>query len=139
MKRFLSFAILGPLIGLLTGLLILAPALSYLAGDPIGDMFDAAEALPVFLPLAYAIGLLPALATAAFDGYVGGRGARHRWAWSAVFGFAAAFLPLATSFWMGFLHGPYVLAFGIVGAVPAAACSWIAGKWIGDDSTKISD
>jgi hypothetical protein len=27
---------------------------------------------------------------------------------------------------MGFVHGPYVVLFGLIGAVPAALCSWLA-------------
>jgi hypothetical protein len=29
---------------------------------------------------------------------------------------------------MGFVHGPYVVLFGLIGAVPAALCSWLAAE-----------
>ena len=57
--------------------------------------------------------------------------ADYRPALTAFFGFVAAFIPLATSLAMGFIHGPFVMLFGFVGAVPGAACSWIAGRWSG--------
>jgi hypothetical protein len=38
-----------------------------------------------------------------------------------------SFLLLLSSLSMGFLHGPFVLMFGLLGAVPGAVCSCIAG------------
>jgi Family of unknown function (DUF5413) len=128
LKRLLIFALLGPPIGMLTGMLALAPILAVMAGDAATLDFQQIAALPALLPVAYVAGLAPALLASAFDGFLGWRKIARRPLWCALFGFAASFLPLAASFSMGFLHGPLVLAFGLVGAAPAALCSWIAGK-----------
>lgn len=42
-------------------------------------------------------------------------------------GYVFIFMPLLAALTMGFVHGPYLLLFGIIGAVPAAICSWVAG------------
>jgi hypothetical protein len=132
MRRLLIFAALGPPIGALTGFWILLPAISLLAGDSEGvDVPQLLEAAPFLIPVAYMVGLLPALLVCVADEILARRGVRRRPLWCALFGFVAAFLPLATSFAMGFLHGPFVLAFGLIGAAPGAACSWIAGRWAG--------
>jgi hypothetical protein len=39
-----------------------------------------------------------------------------------------SFLPLLGALSMGFLHGPHVAIFGLLGAAPAAACSWLSGN-----------
>jgi hypothetical protein len=31
-------------------------------------------------------------------------------------------------YWSGFAHGPEVLLFGLIGAVPSAVCSWLAAE-----------
>jgi hypothetical protein len=79
-------------------------------------------------PLAYQAGVLPALLAAAFDGWLAKRGIRFRVAWRALFGFVVSFLPLLGALSMGFLHGPYLTIFGLLGAAPAAACSWLSGS-----------
>jgi hypothetical protein len=43
-----------------------------------------------------------------------------------MFGYAITYLPLAVAFWIGVGHSPYVLLFGLIGAVPSAVCSWLA-------------
>jgi hypothetical protein len=55
-------------------------------------------------------------------------GTRFRVAWCALFGFVVSFLPLLGALSMGFLHGPYVAIFGLLGAAPTAACSWLSGN-----------
>jgi hypothetical protein len=81
------------------------------------------------MPLAYVVGLLPAVLAAAFDGALAKLRIRFRPLWCALFGFAVAFLPLIGALKMGFLHGPLVASLGLLGAAPAAVCSWLSGKW----------
>ncbi len=126
MRRVLTFALLGPPLGLLTGIFIL----SALSGDWAG--IDSFAGAAILVMLSYAFGLAPALLTGVFDAVLAKRKADYRPALTAFFGFVAAFIPLATSLAMGFIHGPFVMLFGFVGAVPGAACSWIAGRWSGD-------
>jgi len=49
----------------------------------------------------------------------------NRIALTALFGYAISYLPLIGAPWMGFIHGPYIVLFGLVGAVPSAVCSWL--------------
>jgi hypothetical protein len=74
------------------------------------------------------VGIVPALVTAAVDHALARRHVRLRILWTALFGYAAAYLILLTAWMDGSVHGPYLLAFGLVGAVPAAICSWLSGN-----------
>jgi hypothetical protein len=125
-KRFLVFALLGPPLGLVTAMWGIVPVLGWSLGDP--SVFDYHQI--VLLPLAYEVGLVPALLVGLFDAILAGRNVGRRVLWCGLFGFAMSFLPLLSSLAMGFLHGPFVLMFGLVGAVPGALCSWLAGKWV---------
>jgi hypothetical protein len=124
LRRFLIFGLLGPPLGMLTGMWGIVPVLNGVLGGP--SVFDYHQF--VLLPLAYQIGLLPALLVAAFDAGLARGGVRYRVGWSALFGFAMSFIPLFGALSMGFLHGPFVAIFGLLGAAPAAACSWLSGK-----------
>jgi hypothetical protein len=127
MIRLLIFVILGPPLAIATGLLVLFPVISALAGGPMAFDIHQIVTVPALLPIAYAVGLVPALLVGSFDGILAGRNIGRRALWCALFGFAMSFLPLLSSLSMGFLHGPFVLMFGVLGAVPGALCSWIAG------------
>ena len=37
-----------------------------------------------------------------------------------------SYVPLIGAFWMHFVHGPYLLLFGLIGAVPASVCAWLS-------------
>ena len=78
------------------------------------------------LPTIYLVGLIPALLVAWFDRALSTRNLSHRVPLTALFGYAISNLPLIGAPWMGFVHGPYVVLFGLIGAVPAAVCSWLA-------------
>ena len=109
---------------MLTGMWGILPILNMAVGGP--SLFDFHQL--VLIPLAYMMGFFPALLVAAFDGWLAGRGIRFRAGWSALFGFAMSFIPLLGALSMGFLHGPFVAIFGLLGAAPAAACSWLSGQ-----------
>jgi hypothetical protein len=128
MKRIFIFALLGPPLGMAAGMLVLLPAISFIAGGPI--VFDRRQIVgfATLLPVAYMLGLLPAVLVGFVDGLLAGKNIRWRVAWTTSAGFFASFLPLITSLSAGFIHGPFVLLFGFIGAVPAAACSWLAGR-----------
>lgn len=124
MKRFLIFALLGPPLGFITffwGLLGLMDA-------ALGEQSNIDFHQIVLLPLAYALGIVPALIAAAFDHAIVKRGLRWRVLWTALFAYLAGFLPIFAAIVAGYVHGPFVLAFGLVGAVPGAICSWLSGK-----------
>jgi hypothetical protein len=134
MKRVLIFLFLGPPLGLLTGMVVSIPALNFVAGGP--QTFDAV-ALIVLMPLAYAMGAIPALLVCAIDAFLARFKVHARVALCALVGFFIGFLPfprglivLASSIFEGRpslgLLGVVALE-GLVGAIPAAVCSWLAG------------
>jgi len=126
MKRLLTFALLGPPLGMLTGLFGILPVLNWALGGP-QSLYDYHQI--VLLPLVYVIGLVPAVLTGVFDAVLARRHIQYRVVWCAVAGFAVSFIPIAGALSMGFIHGPLVLLFGLLGAVPGALCSWLAGRW----------
>jgi hypothetical protein len=87
----------------------------------------------MMLPTIYLVGLIPALLAAWFDHGLAKRNVSYRIALTALFGYAISTLPLAVAFWVGLAHGPYVLLFGLIGAVPSALCSWLAAEWQAPD------
>jgi hypothetical protein len=78
----------------------------------------------ILLPTAYVLGIVPALATGLIDHYF--RKTKLGVLYTGLTGYLLGFMPIATALVMGFLHGPFVLLFGLIGAVPALICSLIA-------------
>ena len=115
MKRIVIFVLLGPPLGMMTGLYGMLPVLNWSLGEPSAIDFHQL----VLLPLAYVIGFIPALIVGCFDAAL---------AWTALFAAAACYIPLMSSISMGFVGGPLIPLFGIIGAAPAALCSWLADK-----------
>jgi hypothetical protein len=126
MKRLLTFAVLGPPLGMLTGMFGILPVLNWAVGGP-QTQYDYHQI--VLLPAAYMVGFVPALLAGVFDGVLAKRHVRHRVFWCALAGFAVSFLPIAGALSMGYIHGPFLLLFGLLGAVPGAVCSWLASRW----------
>jgi hypothetical protein len=127
MKRALIFLLGGPPIGAAVCWFVLLPALSWFAGDaPFnGSMFVA---YVLMLSAAYMLGVIPAGLTCLLSAKLARHQVGYQWAWCALFGLVVGFIPLATAFFNGFIHGPFLLAFGLVGAIPAAICSWLSGN-----------
>jgi hypothetical protein len=123
MKRYLTFALLFPPIAFVVAFWIMLQILNWAEGGP--SSFDYHQV--ILLPLAYLMGIVPALLTAKADDILSKQGVRYRILWTAFAGYVFIFMPLLAALTMGFVHGPYLLLFGIIGAVPAAVCSWIAG------------
>lgn len=124
MRRLLIFSLLGPLLGFVTGFWVMRPIMAGLLGDPL----DIDWHQIVLMPLAYALGIVPAFLTGLFDEFGDRRSFRRRVLWTTLFGFTISFLPLATALAAGFIRGPWILLWGLIGAIPAAICSWLAGK-----------
>ena len=124
MKRFLIFALLGPPLGFITLFWGLLGLLDAALGEPSNIDFHQI----VLLPMAYVLGIVPALVAAAFDETLARRGVRYRVLWTALFSYVVGFLPIFAAIVAGYVHGPFVLVFGLVGAVPGAICSWLSGK-----------
>jgi cytochrome c biogenesis protein CcdA len=122
MKRFLIFGLLGPPLGFVTAFWVMLPALDWSLGASSHAEFHQI----VLLPVAYMIGIVPALLAALFDHVLARRKARWRILWTTLVSTTAGFLPIAASMFDGFVHGPYVLLFGLIGAVPGAICAWLS-------------
>jgi Family of unknown function (DUF5413) len=123
-KRIVIFVLLGPPLGMITGLYGMLPVLNWSLGEP--SLIDFHQF--VLLPLAYVIGLIPALIVGCFDAALAHRRVRGRIAWTTLFAAVACYIPLMTSIGMGFIGGPFLLLFGLIGAVPAALCSWLGSR-----------
>ena len=124
MTRFLIFAAMAPPLGFVVAFWVMLQIANRLAGSPI--TFDIAQIM--MLPTIYLIGLIPALMAAWFDHALAKRNVSYRIAFTALFGYTISYLPLAVAYWVGFAHGPEVLLFGLIGAVPSAVCSWLAAE-----------
>lgn len=83
MKRVLIFALLGPPLGFVTGFYVMLPLMSAAVGDSPQVSFYQL----VLLPLAYFMGLVPAVLAGIFDESVAHR--RFRILWTALFAFGA--------------------------------------------------
>jgi hypothetical protein len=124
MTRFLIFAAMAPPLGFVVAFWVMLQIANRLAGSPI--TFDIAQIM--MLPTIYLVGLIPALMAAWFDHALAKRNVSYRIAFTALFGYTISYLPLAVAYWVGFAHGPEVLLFGLIGAVPSAVCSWLAAE-----------
>lgn len=124
MKRFLIFVGIAPPLGFIVAFWVMLQIANRFAGS--ASTFDVAQVM--MLPMIYLVGLVPALAVAWFDHALSTRSLSRRVLLTALFGYAISYLPLIGAPWMGFVHGPYVVLFGLIGAVPAALCSWLAGE-----------
>jgi hypothetical protein len=122
MTRFLIFAAMAPPLGFVVAFWVMLQIANWLAGST--TTFDVAQTM--MLPTIYLVGLTPALLAAWFDHALARRGVSYRIALTALFGYTISYLPLAVAYWVGFAHGPEVLLFGLIGAVPSAVCSWLA-------------
>jgi hypothetical protein len=121
-RRLLLFGLLGPALGFVTAFWILLQIFSV----ALGDEPTAHPGQVILLPLAYAVGLAPALAAGLVDHAV--QNARLGPLYTCLAGYLLGFMPIAAGLLMGLMHGPYVLLFGLIGAVPALACSLVARR-----------
>jgi hypothetical protein len=119
MKRFLIFLLLGPLLGFLVFLLRDAAA---------GEIFGGFMGIIFGLPFAYLFGL-PIVIIMWFEDWLLSDKITlgTKIATSACVGYLGSILMLlATS--ARHIEIPQILSFGLVGAIPAVTCSWLAGR-----------
>ena len=126
MRHDLIFLLGGPAIGSAVCFFVLLPIISVLGGDWHAFNVSMLVSYVITLPIAIVLGILPAGLACILDAKLLRYRVCHRQAWCVVIGFVLGFLPLAPSFFNDFIHGPYLLAFGLVGAIPAGLCSWWA-------------
>jgi Family of unknown function (DUF5413) len=124
MKRLLIFAVVVPPLGFVVAFWVMLQIANWLVGAP--STFDLRQV--VMLPMVYVLGVIPALLMAWFDHVLAQRQMPYRIALTASFAYALSYVPLLGAFQLGFMHGPLVALFGLIGAVPAALCSWLASE-----------
>jgi hypothetical protein len=122
MKRFLIFAAVAPPLGFITAFWVMLQIANWMAGTP--STFDLRQV--VLLPTIYAFGAIPALLLAWFDHVLAKRESVYRIVLTASLAYAISYLPLVVAAGTKLLHGPTIVLFGLIGAVPAALCAWLA-------------
>lgn len=122
MKRFVIFMAVMPPLGFITAFWVMLQIANWMAGGP--STFDLHQV--VLLPTAYLFGVIPAMLIAWFDHTLAKRETSHRVALTALFAYAFTYVPLLAVSQLKFMHEPSAVLFGLVGAVPAAVCSWLA-------------
>jgi hypothetical protein len=121
MKRFVIFAVLFPPIAFAIAFWIILQIANVASGEHITAEYHQL----LLLPLAYMVGLIPALLVALVDHIFANRA--YGTLWTTLAGYIFIYLPLLAPMMVKFIDGPEALLFGISGAVPAAICSWLAG------------
>ena len=129
--RFAVFLLLGPPIGSLALLLLALPMVSLSAGE---GFVMPPNPLPLWLtlmPSSYFFGFIPALLTAIVDGLLDRFGLQGVWriGITALVGFVLSLAPLVVVVLFGFLHGPWLLLWGMSGFLAGSACSAVT-EWL---------
>ena len=117
--RLLLFGLLGPPFGFVTAFWVILQIVNMALGEK--NTADLGQL--VLLPMAYIVGIVPALAMGGIDHYF--RNLRLGPLFTCLAGYLLGFMPIATALGMGFIHGPFVLIFGLIGAIPALICALI--------------
>jgi hypothetical protein len=119
MKRFLVFVLLGP---------ALAYVVFIIRNIAAGKIVGGLSGIIVGLPFAYLFGLPIVLLMWAEDAFLSDKiSLRAKVVTSACTGYGAAVAMLLLTA-SAQLHLPEISTFGIVGAISAAVCSWLAGR-----------
>jgi hypothetical protein len=114
MKRFLIFATLWPILGFVWGFWIVLQISNWAVGARL--TFD----------YHHIVGIVPALLLAWFDDVLATRNVPHRIECTTVMAYVLSYVPMLGALSLPFVHNPYVWLLGMIGAVPGAACSWLA-------------
>jgi len=122
MKRFLIFAALWPILGLVWGVWIVLQLSNWAVGAPLS--FDDHQAN--LLPMAYMAGIIPALLLAWFDEALARRRASHRMSWTALAAYLVSYVPLLGVYSLPSMDNHAIWLVGLIGAVPGAVCAWLA-------------
>ena len=126
MRRFLVFALLGPLIGACVFAQLVAPLGGYLRAGELPNISNFIVGPIVAAPFGYLLGIIPSLAAAIIDWIF------SRFSWgvvvTGVFGFlvSIAFIPPFQKIAEAYPWFP--LFTGLIGGVPAVVCSRLSRK-----------
>jgi hypothetical protein len=116
MKRFLIFGVLYPPLALLVAIAAIPEARSYLDASFVFWM----------LGIAYIVGLVPALLSATADWGLSENPIHIRPMGTAVAGAASIMAAVAAFNFGEMLVAPVVFLIALMGAIPAALCSWLS-------------
>lgn len=122
MKRLLIFALVAPPLSFVAAFWILLQIANWATGSP--STFDPGQI--ALLPTVYLVGLIPALSAATYDYVLAETNVSYRVGLTAMFAYAISYIPLVIACAMEFTQEPCFWLFGLVGAGPAALCSWLA-------------
>src|ERR1700710_2562546 len=98
MKRFLIFATLWPILGFVWGFWIVLQISNWAVGAPF--TFDYHQVN--LLPIAYIVGIVPALLLAWFDDVLATRNTSYRVGYTAVVAYAISYVPILGAFSLPF-------------------------------------
>lgn len=116
MKRFLIFVVLFPPLALLIAILAISEARSYLNTSFVFWM----------LGIAYLVGIVPALLSAWADWGLSDNPMCVRLTGTTVAGAASIMAAVAAFNFGEMLVAPVVFLIALMGAIPAAVCSWLS-------------
>ena len=121
MIRSVVFGALGPIAGYVIFLGL---------GGGFKGSGSAGFAFAMLLPIAWVAGVVPALATSTFDLLFERLGARsaQRYLLTAMVGYASAYLLMFANLLEAEPLFPFGYAWGLVGAIPAALCSFVTDR-----------
>jgi hypothetical protein len=122
MKRFLIFATLWPILGFVWGFWIVLQISNWAVGAPLSFDYHQVN----LLPIAYIVGIVPALLLAWLDDVLARRNTRYRVGCTALVAYVVSYVPMLGALSLPFMHDPYIWLLGLIGAVPGAVCSWLA-------------
>lgn len=118
MKRFLIFAALFPPLGMLIAIAAVAEARRY---------FDTSFTFWM-LGIAYIVGLVPALLSATADWALSENPICFRMIGTAAAGTVSIIAAVAAFNFTEMLVAPVVVLIALMGAIPAAICSWLSAE-----------
>ncbi|MBR0647121.1 hypothetical protein [Plastoroseomonas hellenica] len=118
-RRLLIFGLLGPAIGwVVMALLLMIPAVQSLGA--VSRMLMLTVGV---LPIAYVIGLIPAIITGLFDALFAEQRVKWRPVWTAVAGFFATLLTVTLPGWVIGTVSPGALLYCALGAISGFLCA----------------
>ncbi len=118
MKRFLMFAALFPPLGMLIAILAVPEARKYVDTSFTFWM----------LGIAYTVGIVPALLSATADWALSANPIYVRLLGTATAGTVSIMAAVAAFNFGEMLVAPVVILIALMGAIPAATCSWLSSK-----------
>jgi hypothetical protein len=120
-KRFLIFALLGPLLGGIVATTIVVPIILVLQGYAFKLGRDELISGVAIYPAAMIFGIVPALLAALADWLL--VRVRYRWIYVGLIGMVVGFPAMRDNLQLTATHPWWPIVGGLIGGIPAAVCS----------------